>query len=118
MDTTLRHGEVSTRREELEPALAELSARERKVLSLRYLAGLDETDVSEALGISVKAVRRYAAQGTAALRSREVIRNAQPPSHKGMNRRMALGRGSGRSPLVPKNTAASLPTYQAPVDGR
>jgi DNA-directed RNA polymerase specialized sigma24 family protein len=71
---------VSTRRDELGPVLSELSAWERKVLSLRYLAGLDDIDVSEALGISVKAVRKYAAQGTAALRSREVIRDAQRPS--------------------------------------
>ena len=66
---------VRTRRDELAPALAELPAWERKVLSLRYLAGLDEFDVSEALGISVKAVRRYAAQGTAALRSRDNMRD-------------------------------------------
>jgi DNA-directed RNA polymerase specialized sigma24 family protein len=38
-------GNASTRREELAPALAELSPWERKVLSLRYLAGLDEFDV-------------------------------------------------------------------------
>ena len=58
---------VSTWRDELEPALAELPARERRVLSLRYLAGLDDIEVSEALGLSVRAVRKYAAQGTAAL---------------------------------------------------
>ena len=63
-------GGMSPLRGELEPALAELPARERKVLSLRYLAGLDEADVSEALGISVRAVRKYTAQGTATLRSR------------------------------------------------
>lgn len=68
-------GDLSTLRRELGPVLADLSARDRKVLSLRYLAGLDEVDVSEALGISVKAVRRAAAQGTAALRSRGVIRD-------------------------------------------
>ena len=67
-------GDVSTLRGELEPALAELSTRQRQVLSLRYFAGLDETDISEALGISMKAVRKYAAQGVAALRAREVIR--------------------------------------------
>lgn len=68
-------GDLSTRREQLAPAFAELSGWERKVLSLRYLAGLDEFDVSEALGISVRAVRKYAAQGTAALRARGVIRD-------------------------------------------
>ena len=57
-------------RAELGPALAELPDRQRRVLSLRYLAGLDDIEVSEALGISVKAVRKHAARGTAALRSR------------------------------------------------
>jgi DNA-directed RNA polymerase specialized sigma24 family protein len=60
-------GDIGTLREELVPALAGLPTRQRQVLSLRYLAGLDDIDVSEALGLSVKAVRRYADQGTAAL---------------------------------------------------
>ena len=63
-------GDMSTLRGELEPALALLSARQRQVLSLRYLAGLEEIEVSEALGLSVKAVRKYSAQGNAALRAR------------------------------------------------
>ena len=63
-------GDTSTLRGELGPALAELSTRQRQVLSLRYLAGLDDIGVSEALGISVKAVRRYSARGNAALRAR------------------------------------------------
>ena len=66
-------GDMSALRGALGPALAELSTRQRQVLSLRYLAGLDELEVSEALGISVKAVRRYVAKGVAALRAREVI---------------------------------------------
>jgi RNA polymerase sigma factor (sigma-70 family) len=66
--------DVSTLRGQLEPALADLPTRQRQVLSLRYLAGLDDIEVSEALGISTKAVRRYAAQGIAGLRAREVIR--------------------------------------------
>ena len=40
----------------------------------RYLAGLDDIEVSEALGLSVKAVRKYAAQGTATLRAQGVLR--------------------------------------------
>ena len=60
-------GEMSTLRSELGPALAELSTRQRQVLSLRYLAGLDDIEISEALGISMRAVRKYAAQGVAAL---------------------------------------------------
>jgi RNA polymerase sigma factor (sigma-70 family) len=63
-------GNPSTLRGELGSALAELPARQRQVLSLRYLAGLDDDDVSEALGISVRAVRKCAAQGIAALRAR------------------------------------------------
>ena len=66
-------GDMSTLRRELGPALAELSTRQRQVLSLRYLAGLDDVGVSEALGISVRAVRKYAAQGSAALRARGAI---------------------------------------------
>jgi DNA-directed RNA polymerase specialized sigma24 family protein len=62
-------GDTSTLRGELGSALAELPARQRQVLSLRYLAGLDDNDVSEALGISVRAVRKAAAQGLAALRA-------------------------------------------------
>lgn len=62
-------GDMSTRRGDLGPALAELSTRQRQVLSLRYLAGLDDTEISEAIGISVKAVRKYAAQGESALRA-------------------------------------------------
>ena len=76
--TNLVRSDMSTLRGELGPALAELSTRQRQVLSLRYLAGLDEVDVSEALGISVKAVRKYAAQGNAALRARGVIGEGNP----------------------------------------
>ena len=65
--------DTSTLRAELGPALAELSTRQRQVLSLRYLAGVDEIDVSEALGISVKAVRKYTAKGVAALRASGVL---------------------------------------------
>jgi DNA-directed RNA polymerase specialized sigma24 family protein len=74
-------GAMSTLRGELGPALAELSTRQRQVLSLRYLAGLDDVDVSEALGISVKAVKKYAAQGTAALRARKVVREGSSVAH-------------------------------------
>lgn len=63
-----------TLRDELGPALAELSTRQRQVLSLRYLAGLDDVDVSEALGISERAVRKCASDGIAALRSSGVVR--------------------------------------------
>ena len=71
--------EMSTLREELEPALAELPTRQRQVLSLRYLAGLDEADVSEALGISVRAVRKYQTKGVAALRAHTAVRVDSTP---------------------------------------
>lgn len=51
-------------------ALAGLPSRERRVLSLLYLADLDEVDVSEALGISVKSVRRRVARAEAVLLAR------------------------------------------------
>ncbi len=67
-------GDTGSMRGEIGAALTELPTRQRQVLSLRYLAGLDETEISDALGISVKAVRKSAAQGIAALRARGVIR--------------------------------------------
>jgi RNA polymerase sigma factor (sigma-70 family) len=70
-----RLGDLSSMRGRIGPVLTELPTRQRQVLSLRYLAGLDETDVADALGISVKAVRKSAAQGIAALRARGVIRD-------------------------------------------
>jgi RNA polymerase sigma factor (sigma-70 family) len=51
-------------------ALAGLPDRERQVLSLLYLADLDEVDVSEALGISVKSVRKRVERGRAVLLTR------------------------------------------------
>jgi RNA polymerase sigma factor (sigma-70 family) len=51
-------------------ALAALSTRQREVIALRYIADLDETEVSRALGISVNSVKKHAARGKAALRTR------------------------------------------------
>lgn len=51
-------------------ALAGLSTRQREVISLRYLADLDEFEVSRALGISVNSVKKHAARGKEALRAR------------------------------------------------
>lgn len=51
-------------------ALAGLSTRQREVVSLRYLADLDEVEVSRALGISVNSVKKHAARGKDALRAR------------------------------------------------
>ena len=46
------------------------STCQREVIALRYLADLDEAEVSRALGISVNSVKKHAARGKAALRSR------------------------------------------------
>jgi len=51
-------------------ALAALSTRQREVIALRYLADLDEAEVSRVLGISVNSVKKHAARGRAALRAR------------------------------------------------
>ena len=50
-------------------ALATLSARQREVVALRYLADLDEAEVSRVLGISVNSVKKHAMRGRAALRA-------------------------------------------------
>lgn len=73
--SVLAYETTPTLRAELEPGLAELPTRQRQVLSMRYFAGLDDLEVSEALGISVKAVRKYATRGVAALRAGNVIGN-------------------------------------------
>ena len=51
-------------------ALAGLSTRQREVIALRYLADLDESEVSRALGISENSVKKHAARGKEALRAR------------------------------------------------
>ena len=61
--------EQSALRLALGAALAGLSTRQREVISLRYLADLDEAEVSRALGISVNSVKKHAARGREALRA-------------------------------------------------
>ena len=62
--------EAAVLRLALGAAMAELSSRQREVIALRYLADLDEAEVSRALGISVNSVKKHAARGKAALRAR------------------------------------------------
>jgi RNA polymerase sigma factor (sigma-70 family) len=62
--------EATVLRLALGAAMAELSGRQREVIALRYLADLDEAEVSRALGISVNSVKKHAARGKAALRAR------------------------------------------------
>ncbi len=52
----------------LRAAMDKLSRRQRQVLALRYLADLDEEQVSAALGISVNSVKKHASRGREALR--------------------------------------------------
>lgn len=63
-------GEDAAVRVALGAALAALSPRQREVIALRYLADLDEAQVSRALGISVNSVKKHASRGRAALRER------------------------------------------------
>jgi len=65
-DTT----DEATLRLALGAALGALPTRQREVISLRYLADLDEAEVSRALGISVNSVKKHAMRGKAALRGR------------------------------------------------
>jgi RNA polymerase sigma-70 factor (sigma-E family) len=51
-------------------ALAELPARQREVLVLRYYLDLSEADIAATLGISRGAVKSHASRGAAALRAR------------------------------------------------
>ena len=63
-------GEDAAVRLALGAALSALSTRQREVIALRYLADLDEAQVSRALGISVNSVKKHASRGRAALRER------------------------------------------------
>ncbi len=55
-------------RVDLQRLLASLSARQRDVVALRYLADLSELEVAEELGISVGTVKTHAHRGIATLR--------------------------------------------------
>lgn len=50
-------------------ALRRLPKRQSEVLALRYLAGLNETEVSGALGISLGSVKTHARRGLRSLRA-------------------------------------------------
>jgi RNA polymerase sigma factor (sigma-70 family) len=52
----------------LAAAMAALPRRQRQVVALRYLADLSETQVAEALGLSVGSIRTHLRRGLAALR--------------------------------------------------
>ena len=52
----------------LAAALASLSARQRQVVVLRYLADLPEAEVASSLGLSLNTVKKHTARALAALR--------------------------------------------------
>lgn len=60
--------EEATLRLAVGAALLALSPRQRQVIALRYLADLDEGQVSSVLGISINSVKKHAVRGRAALR--------------------------------------------------
>ena len=62
-------GELAVTRLALVAALAALPQRQREAVALRYLADLDEAEVSRALGISASTVRTHVQRGLEALRS-------------------------------------------------
>ena len=67
-DVTSDASEDATLRLSVRRALAGLSARQRQVIALRYLADLDDAQVARVLGISVNSVKKHAARGRVALR--------------------------------------------------
>jgi RNA polymerase sigma factor (sigma-70 family) len=62
--------ELTVLRLALVEALRSLPPRQREAIALRYLADLRETDVAEALGISLGAVKTHVHRGLGALRQR------------------------------------------------
>jgi RNA polymerase sigma factor (sigma-70 family) len=60
--------DVTVLRLSLAAAVASLPARQRQAVTLRYIAGLSELEVSAALGISGGAVKTHLHRGIAALR--------------------------------------------------
>ena len=59
---------VDGQRVDLQRALLALSAKQRDVVVLRYVADLSEAEVAHALGCSVGTVKTHASRGLAALR--------------------------------------------------
>jgi RNA polymerase sigma-70 factor (sigma-E family) len=62
--------EVVALRLALAAALPHLPKRQRQAVTLRYLAGLTDVEVAEALGISAGSVKTHVHRGLAALRGR------------------------------------------------
>lgn len=69
-DDVLRIEDQVTLRLVLVAALATLPRRQREALVLRYLAGVEEPELSRTLGTSPSSVRTHVQRGLAALRNR------------------------------------------------
>jgi RNA polymerase sigma factor (sigma-70 family) len=63
-------GELATLRVALARALVSLPRRQREVIGLRYLSGLTDREVAQALGMSEGTVRTHARRGLRTMRSR------------------------------------------------
>jgi RNA polymerase sigma factor (sigma-70 family) len=61
--------DVATLRLALSAGLRSLPRRQREALALRYLAGLSDSEVAGALGISTGSVKTHLHRGRAALRA-------------------------------------------------
>ena len=70
-------GEVATLRVALWAALRSLPKRQREIIVLRFIAGLEEDEVAESLNISPLTVRKHRARGLAALRKRLSIEDEE-----------------------------------------
>jgi RNA polymerase sigma factor (sigma-70 family) len=73
--------ETTVLRLALVEALRTLPARQRDAIALRYLADLRETDVADAMGISLGSVKTHVRRGLAALRQRLGAEQAEEAFH-------------------------------------
>jgi RNA polymerase sigma-70 factor (sigma-E family) len=80
---------AADQRAELLAALAQLPARQRAVVVLRYWEDMSETQVAEVLRCSVGTVKSQASKGLARLRNSDVLRDPQEA------RTAPAGRGKG-----------------------
>jgi RNA polymerase sigma-70 factor (sigma-E family) len=67
--------------DEMWRVLQSLSPQQRSVLVLRYYEGLAETEIADALGVSVGTVRQHAARGMRHLRALMIPTDAPEEAH-------------------------------------
>jgi RNA polymerase sigma-70 factor (sigma-E family) len=70
---TATHDERAADREQLAALLARLSARERRIVVLRYYFDRSEAEVADELGVSVGTVKSTASRALAKLRAKDVL---------------------------------------------